>query len=57
MILVIVYQLTKCAHFLENKDNEKLENFAKLYVKEVVTRHGVPLSINWDHDSQFSSRI
>ncbi|TLX69655.1 transposase family protein, partial [Labilibacter sediminis] len=44
-------------HFLATKENEKLENLAKLYVREVVTRHGVPLSIVSDRDSRFASRF
>ena len=57
MIWVIVDRLTKSAHFLATNENEKLENLAKLYVREVVTRHGVPLSIVYDRDSRFASRF
>ena len=57
MICVVVDRLTKSAHFLATKENEKLEILAKLYVREVVTRHGVPLSIVSDRDSRFASRF
>ncbi|GJT58065.1 putative nucleotidyltransferase, ribonuclease H [Tanacetum coccineum] len=56
-IWVIVDRLTKSAHFLATKENEKLENLAKLYIREVVTRHGIPFSIVSDRDSRFGSRF
>ena len=57
MIWVIVDQLTKSAHFLATKETEKLENLAKLYIREVVSHHGIPLSIISDRDSRFASRF
>ncbi|GKF93188.1 putative reverse transcriptase domain-containing protein [Tanacetum coccineum] len=30
---------------------------ARLYLNEIVTRHGVPISIILDHDSRFTSRF
>ena len=57
MIWVIIDRLTKSAHFLATKEKEKLEELAKLNVNEVVTRHGVPLSIISDRDSRFASRF
>ncbi|GKA20846.1 putative reverse transcriptase domain-containing protein [Tanacetum coccineum] len=44
-IWVIVDRLTKFAHFLPMRENDPMENLMKLYMKEVVTRHGVPVSI------------
>lgn len=56
-IWVIVDRLTKSAHFLRIKETNKLEKLAKLYIKEIVTRHGVPVSIISDRDSWFTSRF
>ncbi|GJZ15253.1 putative reverse transcriptase domain-containing protein [Tanacetum coccineum] len=54
-IWVIMDRLTKFAHFLPMRETDHIEKLMKLYMKEVVTRHGVPISIISDHDSKFTS--
>nr|GEW51266.1 putative reverse transcriptase domain-containing protein [Tanacetum cinerariifolium] len=54
-IWVIVDHLIKSAHFLPIKENDPMEKLMKLYMKEVVTRHGVPVSIISDRDGRFTS--
>ena len=54
-IWVIVDRLTKSAHFLPIKIRFNLEQLSKLYIKEVVSRHGVPVSIVSDRDPRFTS--
>ncbi|GJY88867.1 putative reverse transcriptase domain-containing protein [Tanacetum coccineum] len=44
IIWVIVDRLTKSAHFLPMRETDSMEKLMKLYMKEVVTRHGVPLT-------------
>nr|GFB25727.1 reverse transcriptase domain-containing protein [Tanacetum cinerariifolium] len=39
------------------KENDPLEKLAKLYLKEVVARHGIPVSIISDCDPRFASRF
>ncbi|GJY43855.1 putative reverse transcriptase domain-containing protein [Tanacetum coccineum] len=34
-----------------------METLTRLYIKEIVSRHGVPISIISDHDSRFTSRF
>ncbi|GJU24114.1 putative reverse transcriptase domain-containing protein [Tanacetum coccineum] len=34
-----------------------METLTRLYIKEIVLRHGVPISIISDHDSHFTSRF
>ncbi|GJS41091.1 putative reverse transcriptase domain-containing protein [Tanacetum coccineum] len=41
-IWVIVDRLTKSAHFLPIRENDPIERLTRLYMKEVVTRHGIP---------------
>nr|GEU38437.1 putative reverse transcriptase domain-containing protein [Tanacetum cinerariifolium] len=54
-IWVIVDRLTKSAHFLPMRENDPMEKLMKIYMKEVVTRHGVPVSIISDRDGRFTS--
>ncbi|KAJ9556410.1 hypothetical protein OSB04_011024 [Centaurea solstitialis] len=56
-IWVIVDRLTKSAHFLAIRESFTSEQLADLYVKEVVRRHGVPVSIISDRDTRFTSRF
>ena len=56
-IWVIVDRLTKSAHFLSIKIRFNLEQLAKLYMKEIVSRHGVPVSIVSDRDPRFTSNF
>ncbi|GJZ67948.1 reverse transcriptase domain-containing protein [Tanacetum coccineum] len=56
-IWVIVDRLTKSAHFLPMKENDSMERLTILYMKEVVTRHGIPVLIICDHDGRFLSNF
>nr|GEV74903.1 hypothetical protein [Tanacetum cinerariifolium] len=49
-IWVIVDRLTKFAHFLPMKKTDSIEKLAQLYLKEIVYRHRVPVSIISDRD-------
>nr|GFC58779.1 putative reverse transcriptase domain-containing protein [Tanacetum cinerariifolium] len=53
-IWVIVDHLTKSAHFLPIKEDDSMDKLTKLYLKEVVTRHGIPVSIIFDRDPRFA---
>nr|GEY49470.1 putative reverse transcriptase domain, ribonuclease H-like domain, aspartic peptidase domain protein [Tanacetum cinerariifolium] len=57
LIWVIVDHLTKSVHFLPMKKMDSIEKLAQLYLKEIVCRHGVPVSIISDRDSLFKSRF
>ncbi|GKE36212.1 putative reverse transcriptase domain-containing protein [Tanacetum coccineum] len=56
-IWVIVDRLTKSAHFFAILKDYKIERLARLYINEIVARHGVPVSIISDRDSYFTSRF
>ncbi|GJS79365.1 reverse transcriptase domain-containing protein [Tanacetum coccineum] len=56
-IWVIVDRLTKHAHFFPMKETDKMERLMRLYLKEVVSRHGVLVSIIFDRDSRFTLRF
>ncbi|KAK1629506.1 hypothetical protein QYE76_003821 [Lolium multiflorum] len=55
MIWVIVDRLTKSAHFLAVNQQDKGEKLIDLYIKEIVSKHGVPKKIVSDRGSVFTS--
>ncbi|GJY74938.1 putative reverse transcriptase domain-containing protein [Tanacetum coccineum] len=56
-IWVIVDRLTKSAIFVPMRETNPLEKLARMYLKEVVTRNGIPVSIIYDRDSRFASNL
>nr|GEX28206.1 putative reverse transcriptase domain-containing protein [Tanacetum cinerariifolium] len=55
--LGIVDGLIKSAHFLPMKEDDTLEKLTRQYLKEVVSRHEVPVSIISDRDGKFTSHF
>ncbi|GJV56133.1 putative reverse transcriptase domain-containing protein [Tanacetum coccineum] len=56
-IWVIIDRLTKSAHFLPIREDFKTEKLARIYINEIVARHGVPVSIISDRDGRFASHL
>nr|GEW19151.1 putative reverse transcriptase domain-containing protein [Tanacetum cinerariifolium] len=56
-ICVIVDRLIKSAIFMPMKETDPLDKLARMYLKEVVTKHGIPVSIICDRDPRFSSNF
>nr|GEY76999.1 putative reverse transcriptase domain-containing protein [Tanacetum cinerariifolium] len=56
-IWVIIDRLTKSAHFIPTRETESMDTLTWLYIKEIISRHGVPISIISDCDSRFTSRF
>nr|GFA43352.1 reverse transcriptase domain-containing protein [Tanacetum cinerariifolium] len=56
-IWVIIDRLTKSAHFLPLKKMDNMEKLIRLYLKEILCRHGVPVSIISDRDGHFTLRF
>ncbi|GKA23482.1 putative reverse transcriptase domain-containing protein [Tanacetum coccineum] len=56
-IWVIVDRLTKSIIFIPMRENEPMEKLVRMYLKEVVTRHGILVSIIYDRDPRFSSNF
>ena len=56
-IWVIVDKLTKSAHFIPVKSTYSVEDYARIFMDEIVCRHGIPLSIISDRGAQFTSRF
>ncbi|GJY82710.1 reverse transcriptase domain-containing protein [Tanacetum coccineum] len=51
-IWVIVDRLIKSAIFTPMRETDSTEKLARLYIKEVVARHGIPVSIICDRDPE-----
>ncbi|GKF86833.1 reverse transcriptase domain-containing protein [Tanacetum coccineum] len=56
-IWVIVDRLTKFAIFVPMRETVPMEKLAKMYLKEVVTRQWIPVSIIYDLDPRFASNF
>ncbi|GJS42612.1 putative reverse transcriptase domain-containing protein [Tanacetum coccineum] len=56
-IWVIVDRLTKSVIFTPMRETDPLDKLARMYLKEVVTRHGIPVSIICDRDPRFASNF
>ncbi|GJZ56428.1 putative reverse transcriptase domain-containing protein [Tanacetum coccineum] len=53
----IVDRLTKCAHFLPMREDDSMEKLPRQYLKEVMSRHGVPALIISNRDGRFASHF
>ena len=56
-IWVIVDKLTKSAYFVPVKTTYSVVQYAQVYIQNVVSLHGVPISIISDKGTQFTSRF
>ncbi|WMV26392.1 hypothetical protein MTR67_019777 [Solanum verrucosum] len=56
-IWVIIDRVTKSSRFLVVKTADSAEDYAKVYINEIVRLHGVPLSIISDKGPQFTSNF
>nr|GEY37800.1 putative reverse transcriptase domain-containing protein [Tanacetum cinerariifolium] len=54
---MIVYRLTKFAIVTPIREIDHMDKLARIYLKEVVTRHGIPVSIISDRDPRFASNL
>nr|GEV87952.1 putative reverse transcriptase domain-containing protein [Tanacetum cinerariifolium] len=56
-IWVIVDRLTKSAIFIPMRETDPMDKLARMYLKEVVTRHGIYVLIICDHGPRFASNF
>ena len=56
-VWVIVDRLMKSAHFLSVQMTFTLERLCRLYIREIVRLHGVPISIVSDRDPRFTAHF
>ncbi|GJU88322.1 putative reverse transcriptase domain-containing protein [Tanacetum coccineum] len=56
-IWVIIDRLTKSVIFTPMRETDPMDKLARIYLKEVVTRHEIPVSIICDRDPRFASNF
>nr|GEW81793.1 putative reverse transcriptase domain-containing protein [Tanacetum cinerariifolium] len=56
-IWVIIDRLTKSAIFIPMRETDPIKKLARMYLKEVVAKHGIPVSIICDRDPRFASNL
>ncbi|GJX26346.1 putative reverse transcriptase domain-containing protein [Tanacetum coccineum] len=56
-IWIIVDRLTKSAHFLPMREDDSMEKLPRQYLKDVMSRHGVPALIISNRDGRFTSHF
>nr|GFA64801.1 putative reverse transcriptase domain-containing protein [Tanacetum cinerariifolium] len=56
-IWVIVDRLTKSAIFTPIRETDLIDKLERIYLKEVVTKHAIPVSIISDRDPRFASNF
>nr|GFA62807.1 hypothetical protein [Tanacetum cinerariifolium] len=56
-IWVIVDRLTKSAIFTPMRETDPMDKLERMYLKEVVTRHGIPVSIICDRDLRMQAAL
>ena len=57
VVWVIIDRLTKSAHFLAVLMTFMLKEFCKLYIREIVQLHGVPVSMVSDRDPRLTAHF
>ncbi|GKG33213.1 putative reverse transcriptase domain-containing protein, partial [Tanacetum coccineum] len=47
----------KSAIFMPMRETDPMDKLARMYLKEIVTKHGIPVSIICDRDPRFASNF
>ncbi|GKF71857.1 putative reverse transcriptase domain-containing protein [Tanacetum coccineum] len=57
IMMDFVTKLTKSAIFMPMRETDPMDKLARMYLKEVATKHGIPVSIICDRDPRFASNF
>ena len=56
-ILVVIDRFSKMAHFIVTQPELNAFTTARILFENIITKHGIPLSIVSDRDSRFGSAV
>ena len=56
-IWLVVDRLTKSVRFIPVKSTYSTEDYARIFIDEIVCCHDIPLSVISDRGAQFTSRF
>ena len=56
-IMVVVDKFTKAAHFIPVNSTHKIDDIAKIFMKDIFKFHGLPKAIVSDRDVKFTSNF
>lgn len=56
-IWVVVDRLMKSSNFIPIKSTYSMEDYARIFIDQIVSLHGFPLTIISDRGTQFTSRF
>ncbi|XP_058185831.1 uncharacterized protein LOC131303057 [Rhododendron vialii] len=57
LVPVIVDRLTITAHFLPIQVTDSVDTLSRLYIREIIRLHGIPISIVSDRDPRFTAHF
>nr|GEU89471.1 putative reverse transcriptase domain-containing protein [Tanacetum cinerariifolium] len=52
-----IAELTKSAHFIPIREDYITDKVARIYINDIIARHGLPVSIISDRDGRFASHL
>ncbi|GJP80320.1 hypothetical protein CLOP_g10543 [Closterium sp. NIES-67] len=56
-ILVVIDKFSKSEHFIPTHTTARTEETAQLFVRYIISQHGIPTTLISDHDSKFTSKF
>ncbi|CAI7823748.1 unnamed protein product, partial [Closterium sp. NIES-54] len=56
-ILVVIDKFSKMGHFIPTHTTARTEETAKLFIKHIISQHGIPTTLISDRDPKFTSKF
>ncbi|GJP48726.1 hypothetical protein CLOM_g8005 [Closterium sp. NIES-68] len=56
-ILVVIDKFSKIGHFIPTHTTERTEEIAQLFVRYIISQHGIPTTLISDRDPKFTSKF